>query len=59
MRSRSLSPLLVKDLDPSQWQASLYDVLQNFPPLNLLVNKTMKQAIPLLSLRDQIFAERY
>ena len=41
--------------DPSQWQASLHDVLKNFPPLNLLVNRTMKQAVPLLSLRDQIF----
>ena len=46
------------DLDASQWQASLYDVLRDFAPLNLLVNKTMKQAIPLLKLRDQIFEQK-
>ena len=46
------------NLDTSQWQASLYDVLRDFPPLNLLVNKTMKQAIPLLKLRDQIFEDK-
>jgi len=27
--------------DPAQWQASLQYVLKNFPPLNLLVNRTM------------------
>ena len=46
------------DLDASQWQASLYGVLRDFAPLNLLVNKTMKQAIPLLKLRDQVFEQK-
>ena len=52
---KKLVSALGKELDESQWQASLYDSLQNFPPLNLLVNKTMKKAIPLQALRDQIF----
>ena len=42
-------------VDPANWQLSLFSAFRNFPPLNLLVNLTMRQALPLTALEAQIF----
>src|SRR5258708_17202993 len=48
---------LGRGFDPSQWQLSLFVALSDYPPLNLLVNQTMKQALPLTSLAGEIFPD--
>ena len=44
-----------KAFDSAQWQLSLFEALSGYPPLNLLVNQTMKQALPVKSLGEGIF----
>jgi ATP-dependent helicase YprA (DUF1998 family) len=39
------------------WQYALFDALKAFPPLNTLVNLTMKQACPLADLGSELFPE--
>ena len=48
---------LGKAFDSSQWQLSLFEALSGYPPLNLLVNQTMKQALPVKSLGEEIFQD--
>ena len=48
---------LGKNFDSSQWQLSLFEALSGYPPLNLLVNQTMKQALPVKSLGEEIFQD--
>lgn len=43
--------------DETNWQLSLFSAFGNFAPLNLLVNLTMRQALPLPGLSQQIFPE--
>ena len=44
-----------KAFDSAHWQLSLFEALSGYPPLNLLVNQTMKQALPVKSLGEEIF----
>lgn len=46
-----------KAFDSAQWQLSLFEALSGYPPLNLLVNQTMKQALPVKSLGEEIFQD--
>jgi ATP-dependent helicase YprA (DUF1998 family) len=46
---------LGRSFDANEWQLSLFHALQNFPPLNLLVNLTMRQALPLTAIAEQVF----
>ncbi len=39
------------------WQAALFEVLKDYPPLNLLVNLTMRKARPLTTLGQSIFPD--
>lgn len=43
--------------DSMNWQAALFDALKSYPPLNLLVNITMKKARPLNSLGQEVFPD--
>lgn len=43
------------DFDPADWQLSLFSTFRDFAPLNLLVNLTMRQALPLTALEEQVF----
>lgn len=46
-----------KAYDPTHWQLSLFEALSGYPPLNLLVNQTMKQALPVKNLGEEIFKD--
>jgi hypothetical protein len=46
---------LRQHFDPADWQLSLFSAFRDFAPLNLLVNRTMRQALPLTALEEQVF----
>jgi ATP-dependent helicase YprA (DUF1998 family) len=52
---------ICKDLgykfDPEDWQSSLFSAFRDFPPLNLLVNLTMRQALPVAVLAERLFPQ--
>jgi Lhr-like helicase len=59
-RNRELENIckaLGEPFDTNDWQLSLFCAFRNFPALNLLVNLTMRQALPLTSLSQQVFPE--